>query len=569
MTVRRPSPDEAAKEAAPQARLKAEAQRLRDTALAMLEQGRGQDAVEVLVRVVESLQHDNARLLLRLAAATRARYGRNSEKLNAEALKQLVLALGATDEQAAADNPTLPTVPAPSEQDAPPDEAHASTAAGKKKRPRHHGRSRLSPELPRIITPVAVPDEQRKCINCGQPMDPIGYLDSEIIEFVPARIEVHVERREKVACKTCKKDVATAPRLSSEPHQRRAGPSLLAHLIESKCDDALPVYRQQDQLRRLGFDVPVNTLYGYWDYATQLLRPVAEAILSTVLGELCVGVDDTRLDFLDPTDPRGKRRGHLWCFVGQGPLVAFTFTESWCAEDIEPWIGAIDGFIQCDDYGGYAAQLTDPEGGTRILVPAERRLGCLMHVRRRFHAAYLGRQLAAALPLKLIADIYRVEAKAKEQALPPESRLELRLRESVPKLDELDAWVDTQLPSLRPKSPLAAAAGYAKGQRPFVRRCFTDGRFEIDNGRVEREIREPAIGRKNFLFTGSVEGAERLAAAYTVVQSARRAKVPVRDYLIDIISKVAGNWPARLLTDLIPTRWAINHGQTLANQSLQ
>jgi hypothetical protein len=179
----------------------------------------------------------------------------------------------------------------------------------------------------------------------------------------------------------------------------------------------------------------------------------------------------------------------------------------------------------------------------------------MMHVRRRFHRAYLGRHLGAVVPLKLISDIYDIEAEAKKRCLAPEDRLTLRQEKSVLLLTQFDTWVDDNLPKLLPKSPLGTAARYAKDQRPFVRRCFTDGRFEIDTGRVEREIREPAIGRKNYLFTGSVPGAERLAAAYTVVQSARHAQLPVRDYLVDILRKLDRGWPARRLTELLPGRW--------------
>ena len=297
----------------------------------------------------------------------------------------------------------------------------------------------------------------------------------------------------------------------------------------------------------------LNTLYGYWDYATQLLMPVAEVILSHVLGDAIVGVDDTKLDYLDRSDPRGKRRGHLWCFVGSGPLVAFTFTETWEAADIACWLSAIDGYIQCDDYAGYGSSYVDDTGQRRILVPEDRRLGCLMHIRRRFHTALTGGDKRAAVPIKLIADIYRIEAQA--AGLTPDARLLLRQSESLRLLDALDAWVDQHAPFLRPKSPLASAVHYAINQRAYVRHCFTDGRFVIDNGRVERQIREPVIGRKNFLFTGSAEAAKRLAAAYTVVLSARHARIPVREYLIDILTKLAQGWPLRRIGELLPTAW--------------
>lgn len=303
-------------EAVGQERLDAEARALREMAMSMLAKGQAEDAVDVLVRAVRSLQQDNARLVRRLAAATRARFGRSSEKLSAEELKQLVLAFGATDEQAAAADPLVPVPKPPVEQGG----DHPVEQRPKKKRPNHPGREQLSPTLPRTIELVKVPAEERKCLHCGTEMTCIDHIDTETVEFIPARIEVKVERREKLACTACKQDIVSAPRVSTQPYQRRAGASLFAHLVESKCDDALPVYRQQDQLRRLGFDIPLNSLYGYWDHATTLLQPVADVIVSTILGDPIVGLDDTKLDFLDPGDPRGKRRGHLWCFVGCVPV---------------------------------------------------------------------------------------------------------------------------------------------------------------------------------------------------------------------------------------------------------
>ena len=117
-----------------------------------------------------------------------------------------------------------------------------------------------------------------------------------------------------------------------------------------------------------------------------------------------------------------------------------------------------------------------------------------------------------------------------------------------------------------PASTLGNAARYALAQRPYLRRCFTDGRFEIDNGHVERLLREPAIGRKNYLFTGSVDGARRLAAAYSLVQSCRNLGIITRDHLIDVIHKLEAGWPMRRIVELVPDRWAREHGACAAAQ---
>ncbi|MCP5044293.1 MAG: IS66 family transposase [bacterium] len=504
----------------------------------------------------DDLQWRVKQLALRVKHLTRVLYGRRSEKLTAEELGQLVLAYDGTEANA---NSAEPTVPVPEGKDTPLGEEDTK----KRKKRKHPGRNKLSVELERRVTDVQVPADERHCVRCEVEMGCIGYLHHERVEYEPARLVVHVERREKLGCKTpnCGEDAVTADRKDMPVLPIRVGASFLAHLIESKCEDSLPVYRQMQQLKRLGFDVPVNTLYGYWRYATELLLPIAKALLGVVLSSPIVGLDDTRLDVLDSSKPKGKYRGHLWCFTGPpGPLVAYAFTKTWKAKDIEPWISAIDGVIQCDDYKGYSSTVRGADGKLTILVPPERRLGCMMHVRRRFYEALKLGDKRADQPVALIKDIYRIEKDAKTLGLDADGRLALRNERSLPLLNAFDDWVDDAKLSLGRTSPLARAVNYSHQQRTFVRRCFSDGRFEIDNGHTERQIRKPAVGRRNYLFTGSAAGAERLASTYSIVQSCRALGIPLRDYLIDVIEKLEAGWPMRRLTELLPHIWAHNRG---------
>jgi transposase len=489
-------------------------------------------------------------------------YGRSSEKLSDDDVRQLVLLYGATEEEASVAEPRLvarePADVEPEEQD---------RSGGRTKKIRHPGRTRLSTTLERIVRDAPVPANERACCHCGTEMTTLRYVEHERVEFVPAKFVVHVERREVVVCKAagCRKDAATAERVST-PAETRVAPSVFAHLIESKCDDALPIHRQCDQFARLGFEVPVNTLYGYWAYATDLLLPVADAVFGTVLDDaLCVAMDDTGIDVLDGSRATGKYRGHLWCVCGTTSLVAFRFTESWDADEIEPWIRATrpDAFIQIDDYKGYSALYEDVDGSKAPLVPPHRRLGCMMHVRRRFHEALKLGDKRAGFAVEVIRRIYEIEERARGK--PPDEILKLRTEHSLPLLDSFDKWIDDLRPKLGTTGYLAEATRYASAQRPFIRRCFTDGRFAIDNGRVERAIREPAIGRKNFLFTGSAAAGARLAAAYTLVLSCRALGISTHDYLVDVITRIAAGWPARQLVELMPQNWAASRRSTAAS----
>jgi transposase len=500
---------------------------------------------------------------LRIKKLLFVRYGHKTEKLTRDELMQLALSFGATEEDAKAEEPVVPHPPAPEEsaEPTPPAQEPAADGKSKKKRPNHPGRTALSPNIERIITVVPVPAEQRLCVCCQHEMQDAKFIDHERVEYVPAKVVVHVERREKLGCKQsrCRGDITIAPRTDEGGSRRRAGASLFAQLIEAKCDDGLPVERQRDQWLRLGFDVPANTLYTYWAHATSLLVPLAKVVHSMVLSEDIVGVDDTSMPVLDKSRKAGIYKGHLWCFTGKR-LVAYAFTESWSADEVAPFLLAIDGFIQCDDYKGYGREIKLPDGERRVLVPPEQRLGCLMHVRRRFHEALKLGDKRAARGIELIAQLYEVERVAKELRLDASGRLALRVERSQPVLDQFDAWVDALKPACLPTSPLGKAVGYAAHQRPFVRRCFTDGRFEIDNGHTERVLREPCIGRKNYLFTGSAAAAERLAAAYTLVQSCRLLGFGARDYLIDVLTKLDAGWPMRRIAELVPDRWASERG---------
>jgi len=539
----------------------------------MFTEGRGAEALDQMMDTMAGLERANERLAWCVLRANRFRFGRSTEKLSREELRQLLLAFGG---DASATSPGAePAVPAPPEPEQVDDSSTAAepeptTAtpdeAEKKPKKRQRVRSmKVSPNVERNVTVVPLSKEECTCALCGAEMKVFGYVEHERFRYVPAKIVIDVERREKAGCERCRKDVSVAPREQAPAVVRKVDASLLAKLVAEKCVLALPVDRQRREIARLGLDIPDKTLQSYWAYTTDLLEPVADANLSLAFGKTIVGTDDSHLKTLDKSAKHGVLRGHLWCFVGTDGTVAspetiaYGYTPSWEATEITDWFSAIDGFIQCDGYAGYAREVElddDEDGKTVVAVPPERRLGCGMHIRSKFHAALLAKDRRAAIPLKHFADLYRIEADCKDRSLDADARGEERRRLSLPILDALDGWVDALHPKLLPKSPLRRATTYAINQRGFFRRCFGDGRFEIDNGRVERRIRMFAVARRNFLFTGSARGGERLAAAFTLVDNCLALGVDPERYLVDIIEKLERGWPLRRLSELIPQNWA-------------
>src|SRR5690606_2060328 len=132
---------------------------------------------------------------------------------------------------------------------------------------------------------------------------------------------------------------------------------------------------------------PDNTLYGYWKHGCEMLEPVAALTQSLVFGAKVVGVDDTHVDFLTP-GKGGKQRGHLWAAANKGGMIAYWFTESWRAEEVATTLRAAEHFVQVDDYKGYGTLVKlDDDGPPMPVVDPDKRLGCGMHIRRRFERA--------------------------------------------------------------------------------------------------------------------------------------------------------------------------------------
>lgn len=538
----------------------------------LVTEGKGLAAVDQVMGLFLAMDRRAEQLAFRVLLADRFRFGRRTERLSSNELQQLFLAFGG-DAETAKTLAELP-VPAPEQPEQVPDgspdteaapepEPKGSEPEAPKKKKRQRVRSmKVDPKVERIAHTSSVPEGERDCSVCGKPMKAFGCVEHQLISYVPAKIVVHVEQREKLGCTSCRKDVTVAERAQAPAVVRKVDSSLLAKLVEEKCVLALPLDRQRRQLARLGLDVPDKTLQSYWAYTTDLLEPVATTALSEVLGSSIVSADDSHLKTLDKSRKYGTFRGHLWCFVGtngepSGPeTVAYGYTPSWQATEISAWFSAIDGFVQCDGYAGYSRELEDDDGESMIVVPPDKRLGCGMHIRSKFHAALLAKDARAAIPLKYFADLYTIEADCKERGLDADARADERRRRSLPLLDALDSWTDLLHPKLLPKSPLRRATTYAINQRDFFRRCFGDGRFEIDNGRVERRIRMFAVARRNFLFTGSPRGGERLAAAFTLADSCLLLGVEPHRYLTDVIGKLENSWPLSRLSELVPHRWA-------------
>ena len=497
-------------------------------------------------------------------------FGPRSERLGGAELRQLFLAFGGEESvfNAAETEGTTPLIPVPdaptesivdvvdpSIDGAAPAVVAPTLAVEIKKRPNHHGRRPLVASCAISETFVPVPEEECACALCGKNKPCILHVRHERIDYVPASLVRHIEVREVRACVDCRKDVVTAPRVVPSASRRRIGTGIVADLIVEKCSEAQPLHRERARYQRMGWDAPASTIDSAWRWGTELLVPIADVVRGEILSHDYVCADSTPLTILDPKRPSGRFKGQVWAFVAQGE-VAFEFSKSWAADQIvDSFLVCPDGYKQVDDYKGYVSDL-EHHGNTVRLVQPGRRLGCGMHIRRRFVEAAVAKDMRALLPLEYFSELYAIEADAKARGLSHDERLTLRKCSSLPVLAKLRDWLDRHHGVLAPKTPLGSAVGYAHQQWAFFERCFSRGDFSIDNGAPEREIRTIAIGRRNFLFSGSIDAAARLCAAYTLVVGAKRAGIDPFVYVKDVLDKLEAGWTINRVAELTPRRWA-------------
>ncbi len=504
-------------------------------------EGRTEDLIELVLSLLMEAKSHNTRLEVRLQNALRKLYGRSSEKISIDQLAILFEAAGDVPEAA-----KEIVAEALEEKQA---EAETKTPPIRPK----NNRSPLPDHLPREERIIQVPEGLRVCDLCGAQKKCMGHKTSEILEFVPASFKVIIEKRETLVCKKCESGVVTA---DSEKvmDKGRPGPGLLAHLLVSKGEDSLPIYRQAKMYERSGVTISASTLGEWMAFGTSVLEPLARHITRRVLKSFVIGADDTGIRVLDRDHPNGVKRGHLWCYIGDASC-AFDFTPTWEAAGPTSFLKDFEGFLQGDGYAGFNQALAPPkerEEGTS-LVPDERRLGCGMHIRRKFEEAAHANDTRGAVALAFFKKLYSLEASFKEMS--DDERLEGRQELSLPILDELYLWIHSIHRGAIPGTPIYKATHYAIAQERFFRLCFSSGCFEIDNGRTERELRRVAIGRKNYLFAGSDDGAHRLAVLYTVLASAKMNGLNPLAYMTDVITKLQSGLPMARLDELLPHVW--------------
>jgi len=519
----------------------------------------------LLKAMIAQLQVENAKLTttlrahdlvvqalrLQIAKLKKQAFGKSSEKIQRE-IAQLELALEDVLVSVAQQGLVA------SDRDDP-DAEPAAASADTGSRPRPSRRPRVSADTPRERREF---DPGNTCPDCGGDLRLVGEDVSEIIEMITAKLKVIEVARPKKSCRCCEKMVQV-PAPSRPVPGSMAGASLLAYVLVSKFDDHLPLYRQNEILARMGADIPRSTLADWCGRAMRILQPVIDQVEASVLGSDILHADDTPIRVLAPERRargigKGVMQGRIWGYVcdqrpwaGTAPPgVVYRYAPNWKAEHVQDHLRNAGGILQADAYKGYA-KLYEP---TADGEPRFREAACFAHWRRDFHDIWKAQKSQIAREaLDRIGQLYDIEREIAGK--PADIRRAVRQELSKPKLEALLAWAQLQLTRIPAKGDLAKAFRYALGRWHAFTLFLDDGRVAIDNNAAERAVRPIGLGKKNWLFAGSEAGAETLARAMTLIESAKMNGLDPQGYITDLLNRIHDHKINRI-DELFPWNWA-------------
>lgn len=371
-----------------------------------------------------------------------------------------------------------------------------------------------------------------------------------ILDYVPAELYVKQYIRVKYAAPLPQgggTTVLTASLPGRIMEKCMAGEGLLAQMVVDKYLDHLPIHRQLRRLERLGVKIAQSTSNDWMRTVLTHLHSLYEAHKRLTLATAYLGVDETPIKVLDEDKKGTTHRGYYWVYHNsEQKLVLFDYRPGRGREGPDDILKDFRGYLQSDGYSAYE----DFAGREGITL-----LNCMAHARRKFYDALGNDQPRAEYALGLFQQLYQIERRIKAGGFSGEEIVLLRQQEAVPVLQTLRHWMQEEYPRLVVrKSPIAQAMAYFLPR--FEKLCIytTDARLSIDNNLVENAIRPVAVGRKNYLFAGSHDAAQRSAMIYSLLATCKLHDIDPYYWLRDVLENMH-RYKANNIHELLPQNW--------------
>jgi len=461
-----------------------------------------------------------------------SKYGKRSETLSDLQLELLDHEPAVSSEEIVAESERDPLAEASNE------ETKNAPAHSQKGRHQHPGRNQLPAHLERVEKIVACTPAQCKCGKCGGETRVIGYEEAEVLDIKPIEFFVTVLKREKRACGSCiQLGVQTAATVERIVPKSIFSDAVVIDFVVKKYCDALPLFRQRAMLKRdLGLDVALTTINDAVLRVGELLIPAVDAIKRDLLACDYIQADETPVGVQTPDKKGSNHRAYFWQYSSPARGVVFDFEMTRSGEVPRKFFKEFSGILQTDGYAGYGDDV-----GAKGMIHA----CCMAHARRKFIEAVKVRA-TSKIPdadservVVLMDALFAIDREAREQRMSIEDRDALRQQRAPALLEELHTLLIKMKVELLPRSAAGKAVFYTLTRWEKLTCFLQHPVLELSTNLAENSMRPIAIGRRNWLHLGSKEAGPKIAAIFSVIESCRRLKVPIRKYLAEVLPGMA------------------------------
>ncbi|BCL61591.1 IS66 family transposase [Desulfomarina profundi] len=404
------------------------------------------------------------------------------------------------------------------------------------------GRKKLPVDLPRVEVLHDIPEEDKVC-DCGAALHRIGEEVSEKLDIIPAVIRVIRHVRPKYACRSCEGvetegavvKIAPPPKQIIDKGIATAG--LIAYILTAKFCDALPFYRQEAQFKRIGAEIPRASMCHWAMKIADRCQPLIELLQQEIRSGPLINIDETTVQVLKEPGRSPTTKSYMWVCRGGAPVrpgLLYHYAPNRSSDVARDLLRGYRGVVQSDGYKGY--DFLDTE--SKIVHAA-----CWAHARRKFTDAQKGAQKqkkagSVDVALGFISKIYRLEREAAKQNLSSSELLAMRQEKTKKVLDNFYKWLGKKAIHVTPKSLLGKAVKYTLGQWERLKVFIDHPQMTPDNNLAENAIRPFVVGRKNWLFAGTVEGAMASAGLYSLIETAKANGLEPYAYLRFLLEKL-------------------------------
>ena len=402
------------------------------------------------------------------------------------------------------------------------------------------GRKPIDAKIPRVEKIIDIEETDKICA-CGAELTRIGEETSEKLNIIPMQIFVEKTIRPKYACRHCEgtedeeeKTVRIAPVQPSIIPRSIAGSSLLSTIFTQKFEDHLPYYRQERQFEQIGVTISRQDMSNWQQHVYKNLAPLFEILEKTVKSGPVIQMDETTVQVMGEEGREDTQKSYMWLARGGPPgktVLWYVYRQTRAAYHAKIFLEGYSGYLQTDGYEGYDAAIKDMAGIKHV--------GCLAHARRKFFEAskVTKNSKSAEEGMKHIRKLYMIEDELREQKLDGETFVKERKTRVQPVLEKFRSWLLKRKDEVPPSMLLGKAVNYTLCEWDKMTAYLESPHLTPDNNACENAIRPFVLGRKNWLFCKSPQGAESSCGIYSLIETAKQNGLVPRNYLMALFEK--------------------------------